>query len=140
MPYTISRLDSGKGVLHVGDGTITDEEYSSTMTAHFTEPQDLFGALYYSLVDLTEVEAVNVATETVRKAARLGKANFHRNPRVIIGFAAAADLLYGLSRLWQAEAGDETWTMKAFRSRSEAEEWIRDECRERHALDGLRFM
>ena len=139
MPYTISRLDNGLGVLHFWSGTITNEEYVSAITAHFDEPQEQFGALYYSLVDLTNVEVVDVPTETVKEAARLGKANFHRNPRVIIGFAATADLLFGLSRLWQGIVGDETWAMKAFRTRGEAEDWIRAECLERYELEGLAF-
>ena len=38
-----------------------------------------------------------------------------------------SDLGYGLSRMWQAYTDDIPWNANVFRTRSEAEDWLRKE-------------
>ena len=52
-----------------------------------------------------------------------------------MAIVAPRDLEYGLSRMWQAFVEDNGWETMVFRSREQAEEWVREKVSQNFSTD-----
>ncbi len=49
------------------------------------------------------------------------------NPNICLASVVPEDLAFGMVRMWGGYAQDLAWTFRMFRSRGEAEQWLRDQ-------------
>jgi hypothetical protein len=124
MPLTIEELDGGRGVLMYASGRISDVDLVSALEAHLGAEE--VGEYRYSLSDFTAVDAVDVTNRAIHRIAELCRvAAAAGNPRMV-AVVGDRDSVFGLARMWQVFAHETGWTTEVFRSRPEAEAWVRE--------------
>ena len=124
MPYSTEFTDGGKGILHVGRGIVTGDEFIASANG-------ILGAVKngltpsYAIVDLSEVVELRVSVEEIRINADINIeiSRYVRNGRVAI--VAPRDYIYGIARMWQAYSEGTGWITQVFRSKGEAIRWIK---------------
>jgi hypothetical protein len=125
MPLEVISLDGGIGNTIVGQGKVTEQEYVEVMTKHLTQDEDKFRKYRYSLSDYTAVTGLEVPTSAIKKMMQLARVSAATNPAAIVAIVANQDLVFGLSRMSEILLDATEWEISVFRSRDEAEEWIR---------------
>ncbi len=126
MPIEIYDLDNGIGVLIKGHGVVTNDEYSNTLKKHLTQDPDKIKKYRYSLSDYTEVTKAEVRTETIKIIANRCISASKVNPNIVHATVSSQDLIFGLSRMWEALSSETTWEIQVFKGKEEAKEWIEE--------------
>lgn len=139
MSIQITDLDGGIGVLIVGQGIVTDEEYVQAFTKHLTQDAEKFKKYRYSLSDYTAVDKALISSEAIQKIAKLSLKASAINPQLIIATASRQDLIYGLSRMSQLLTDRAGWLHSIFRKREEAESWLKEIAYQKFGLVDLTF-
>jgi hypothetical protein len=137
MPVEVTDLDGGLGNLIVGWGEVTEREYVEALTRHFKQDEDKFSKYRYSLSDYSAVTSVKVPTSAIAKMMRLATVPAASNPDAVVAIVAPHDLIYGLSRMSQKLLQWTSWETAVFRSRDDAEEWIRTRVEARYGIADL---
>ena len=117
MPIEIKDCDNGIGNIIEARGTVDDREMIDFFEGHLRQDEEKFKIYRYSLIDFTAVPEMDVSNETVRHVADLCITASKVNPYPILAFAADSDLIYGLSRMYEALVGMIQWETMVFRSR-----------------------
>jgi len=126
MPVRIRFTDNGLGVIMTGSGIVTGEEIlnaNKDAYARATEP------LIYQLFEGDKITGLSVSTNDLRAAADQDIAASKRMPNTIVAVHASDDLPFGLARMWDAFVQETGWKTNVFRTRSEAEAWLKEEVR-----------
>lgn len=128
MPVTIEELDDGLGVLMHASGAVTEAELVSVLDTHLGAK----GAsdYRYSLTDLTAADAFDVTNRAIHRVAELCRTAAAAENRRMVAVVGDRDLVFGLARMWQVFARETGWTTEVFRSRDEAEAWLREKVEE----------
>ena len=123
MPYEIIFQKSDGGVITIYSGVVTDEDLLQSANDKCSSVEKI-KSYRYALTDCSNVTELRVTTEAVIRNAEIAKSAFAINSNIIFVAAVPTDLLYGLSRLWQAYADDSDRQTKVVRSREEADIWL----------------
>jgi hypothetical protein len=116
MPYTTDVIDNGKGILHIGSGTVTGAELmlsASTVLKLVREglkPE-------FALTDLTDVKEFAVSAEEISRNAALNRGISRHLPSVKVAIIAPAPDIYGMVRMWQAHIDSPGWASHVFDAR-----------------------
>ena len=137
MPVDIKDCQDGIGVTITGRGVVTDDDLRAELKAHLTQDEEKFSQYRYSLSDYSAATEVHASNETIRYIARLCIDASKMNPHPVVAIVASSDLIYGLSRMAETFMAETQWTTMVFRSRQEAVEWIKNEVRNRFAIEDL---
>jgi hypothetical protein len=101
MPYTTDVIDNGKGILHIGSGTVTGAELMlSAATVLKLVREGLKPE--FGLTDLTDVKEFSVSAEEISRNAALNSGISRYLPSVKVAIIAPAPDIYGMVRRWQA--------------------------------------
>jgi hypothetical protein len=124
MPYLAEFIDGGKGVVRIGRNVVTGEEI---LLALRTWDRSLYPLekITHALVDLTEVSALEITGDELRKIADIDKAVSQEMGPVYLAIAASRDIAFGMSRMYQGLTISTGWKVNIVRERSEAVEWLR---------------
>jgi len=137
MPVEIRDSDGGLGNIIIGRGIVTEEEWVDALKKHLTQDKDKFRQYRYSLSDYTETTKLEVSTQKIKLIAEYGKRAAIGNPEAIVAVVANQDLIYGLTRMSKTLIGEIGWEIMIFRSREDAEAWIKKRAKEKYGNDGL---
>jgi hypothetical protein len=137
MPIKVSDLDGGLGNLFVAWGRLTEQEYVEVLMRRLTQDEDRFRRYRYSLSDYSAVAGVELPTSAIEQMLPLCRTAASVNPDALVAIVADRDVAYGLSRMWEILMTETGWEIAVFRSRDEAEEWIRREAETRFGIDDL---
>lgn len=137
MPLTIQDLDGGLGVGIVGEGVLTDGEFTEVLEGHLTQPEEIFKRHRYTIADWSGVTEIEVASESVVRIAVLSRQAARKNPHIVVASVAGTDLSFGLTRMWEAQLGGIPWKTKTFRVRDDALEWIREKVKDLYGIEDL---
>jgi hypothetical protein len=118
MPVTYSLDPKRRLVLNVGTGVLTDADMCETQARMIADPA--FNRDYSQLFDLTGVTEVKLTTNYLREMARATAFA----PGVRRALVVKQDLLFGLSRMYQAFLGEGGEGFQVFRTRAEADAWV----------------
>ncbi len=125
MPYSTEVIDDGKGILHLGSGTVTGQDLMSSASAVLKIVREGLKP-DYALTDLSAVTAFTVSADEIAKNVALNKDIARLLPSARIAIVASSDVVYGMARMWQAHMEGSGWTSRVFRHRSEAIAWLKD--------------
>ena len=125
MSFSTEFLDDGRGVRFVGRGRLTGQEILEAKAGLLRSP-DRLKTLTYALVDVTDIDALSISREHVLEfvvvdvqiAAVAGRP-------VAVAIVAPSDLAFGIACMWEAFVELTGWRTHVFRSRAEAEPWLR---------------
>jgi hypothetical protein len=126
MPYSTEIIDNGKGIRHVGNGTVSGQDLMSSASTVLKMIQAGLKP-EYALTDLSAVTDFSVSAAEIAKNALLNKDIAGLLPAVRIAIVAPNDVVFGMARMWQAHMDDSGWTSQVFRNRKEALVWLKNE-------------
>ncbi len=125
MPIELKYLDGG-GSLLVGTGTLTGREILSAINAvHETEEKTR--AIVFQIGDFRLVEKVDISSMDIRRISERDIRTSKINPQLITAVVAGKDVVFGLSRMWQAYSDNPSTITSVFRSMDEAEQWVKEQ-------------
>jgi hypothetical protein len=123
MPYEISYLEDEGGIITTYWGTVTDDEIIQSGK----EKLALWGKMKiirFALTDLSQVEDLNLTSKGIQINADISAELLNENS-IIVAFVVPDDFGFGMGRMWQAYADHTGAKSNVFRTRSEAEAWIK---------------
>jgi len=126
MPYTTEVIDNGKGILHIGSGTVTGNDLMASATTVLKLVQDGLSPRY-GLTDLTHVTEFAVSSTEIERNAVLNSNIARLLPSVKLAIVAPTDNIYGMVRMWQAHMDNTGWRSEVFRRKEEALLWLERE-------------
>ena len=99
-------------------------------------PESKISQWLFGLIDHTRAVSADYTAEDVRALAELDQAisPIARNGAVV-AIVAPSDVLYGLARMWQMLIDGTIWETMVFKTRYEAEGWIRRRVRDNFGID-----
>ncbi len=123
MPIDIRYLDEGRGVLWKAYGHLSGKEVMETNTEVHSEPERM-KSYRYVLVDLTDVESVQISNNELVRIVAQDELAARSRPQSVVAIAAPTDVMFGISRMWEAHVDQLGWDTAVFRTRREADQWI----------------
>lgn len=137
MAIEIKDLDGGFGNLISVHGVLTGEEYLDAIKKHLSQDAEKFKKYRYSLCDYTNVTQMEISSNDINIVAELSKKASEVNPKVFVALIADKDVAFGLSRMWEILFGEKNWEVMVFRTREDAEAWIRLKVKEKFGIEDL---
>jgi hypothetical protein len=125
MPFEFTVTEDPVGITTRFYGVVSDEDLIQSCYDR-TQSSSLVSQLSYLLDDFSEVSEFVVTKEGVIKTAEFAVQLSHQNSAVVYLSVVPTDLLYGMSRMWQAFTDETHWERQIFRSEEEARAWISD--------------
>ncbi len=126
MPIINTNTDNGFGVITTLTGDVSGDELITAQKERYSSIKKIL-LLKYILADFTGTDKLDLCSNHILKCSSLSMSASLENPNICIAAVMNSDLGYGLSRMWQAYTDDIPWNAKVFRTRSEAEDWLREE-------------
>ncbi len=124
MPGTIEFVEDGRGLVFSGSGVLTGQEILEAKEALAADEVPL-RTVKFALVLLEDVTAVDVTVGDLRAAAIVDRRLARMMPNAAVAIVAPRDHDFGIARMWEAIADVPEWTTYVFRSREEADAWLR---------------
>ena len=125
MRYELFFLDDECGTVTEFIGVLNDEILIQVTRERYAS-EERNRKLKYILNDYTQCTEINISSEIIRTVAQMAINVAAYNQQVVIAGVMPTDLEFGLGRMWQVYAEKTGWESRAFRSRSDAEEWIQN--------------
>ncbi|MFC1884524.1 hypothetical protein ACFL2O_07125 [Thermodesulfobacteriota bacterium] len=124
MPMELKYLPDG-GVLMKADGFVTFKDIKGVNDEIYSTEEKILG-ISYQLCDFTNVKGFPLSSEEVKTIAEQDRYAAKINPKMIIATIGELDVIYGLSRMWQAFTDGSSIKTKVFRNMADAEKWIKE--------------
>jgi hypothetical protein len=135
MGVTIRSLDGGLGLLEVGTGVLDGFQLMEAQAGFLTDERKR--SVRYWLTDFSGVETSHTTREQVLALVDSQAKRESSMPDVLVAIVARLDVSFGMVRMWQLHLDSKgtLWETRLFRTRPEAEEWLRERMREKHGLE-----
>lgn len=135
MPITVKVTDKGLGFLMKGEGLVTGKEILDGIDERFSSEEKI-RRYVYGISDYTEVEDIEMSGADVKLVAEKDMQVAKINPNLVIAIAAPKDIMYGLSRMFEAHAYKTGWVIGVYRSLEEAQKSVLDNLKNTHPQIG----
>lgn len=123
MPVEVKYLDNGIGFNVAVTGIISGQELFSEIR-DFYQSEDLI-TNKYGIIEFPCAVTNKITNFDVRAIAEISKKASLITPNRIVAVISGSDVGFGLSRMWEILAEKTNWDTGVFRSRSDAEKWLR---------------
>ena len=134
MPFNVEIHSDQVGLIHTVFGIVSDEDLIAMDDENIRITREI-GQMKFILVDYTSVEAVEVSNAVLSMLAKRDRDRFvEGQPFTLIVTVAPGDLGFGLARMFGASA-DTGEYYGVFRTRTEAEAWLKQRVSEVHQHD-----
>ena len=135
MPISIEGRQDGAGVIYHCQGDMTIDDFFQAGIAFLAFPEEI-KKWRYAIIDLTSVGTMKINSDDIRTVVEQNKRIAALAiPGAILAVASPKDLGYGLSRIWEVLMEQIGWETMTFRSRPEADAWIRQRAKQKFSLD-----
>ena len=134
MSIEIRYFNNGMGVYWLGQGVLTGQDLLEASKETF-KSEEKIKQLKYALIDFTSIDMESIQSAEIRVKAEMDEMAAKTNPDVVVAITASKDVMFGLSRMWEAFVDEIGWKTRVFRSRTEAELWIKETIKEQSGLD-----
>jgi hypothetical protein len=135
MPITIEGRQEGVGVIYHCHGDMTIDDFFQAGIGFLAFPERI-KKWQYCIIDLTSVGAMRIHFDDIRALVEQNKRIAAvAQPGPLLAVASPSDPAYGLSRMWEVLMEQIGWETMTFRSRPEAEAWIRQRAKLKFGLD-----
>jgi len=129
MPMSIDYIGDG-GIIARGEGVVTGSEIKEVNDIIYESPEKI-KKIVYQICDLTNVSDISGSNFEIEELAIQDKKASEVNPNMFIAIVGEEDLVYGLSRMWEAFAHDSPFETMVFRKMEDAQQWIREKLQKR---------
>jgi len=134
MSARIEYFDGGMGILIAGDGIVTGDDLIAANKTIYAS-NEAIKKMKCQLCDFTAVTEFNLSSEDIQNIARYDIEAAKTNPKIVVALVGEKDLIYGLSRMWEAYVSDTGFRTMVFRTRAEAETWLKQTVKQRFNID-----
>ncbi len=135
MPISIEGRQDGVGVIYNCHGDMTIDDFFQAGMGFLAFPEEI-KKWRYCIIDLSSVGAMHINSDDIRTVVEQKKRIAAiAPPGPLLAVASPKDLGYGLSRMWEVLMDEIGWETMTFRSRTEAEFWIRQRAKQKFDLD-----
>lgn len=125
MPYKTEYLEKELGVITTYWGVVTDEEIYRSGREKRAQ-LDKIKTYRYAITDLSRVEKFEITTDGIRDNAKITSDIFKINQVLLVAMVLPTKVEYGMGRMWQAYADSDGARSQLFKTRDEAERWIKN--------------
>jgi hypothetical protein len=122
MTITYTVMKNG-GILLKGKGIVSGNEIKEVNDNIYNTAENIL-KIKYQLWDLTNVSEILVPNADIQVFANQDAAAAKINSNMIIAIVASSDLIFGLSRMWEAYSYKSPFQSMVFRNIEDAEKWI----------------
>ena len=122
MPLKHKIISDLKMVYVRGTGKVTADEIMTTGARIFTDSEWVNG--FNIILDYREITELHVKTEDVKKIVAQDKRNEHLFNQSKCAIVAGSDLVFGLSRMWEAFSEDTKIETMVFRNIEDSLRWL----------------
>ena len=135
MPIQIEVVQEGAGVIYDCRGAVTISDFYQATKSFLATPEEV-KKWRYTIIDLTFADSMDIDYREIETVVALDRqlAAF-AIPGVLLAVASPSDLGYGLARMWEAIVDGIGWETRVFRSRSEAECWVKERAKKKFGFD-----
>ncbi|MBU4317604.1 MAG: hypothetical protein KKF30_10045 [Proteobacteria bacterium] len=130
MPYQIEYIEPEGGLIVSWMGKINGDEVIQSYHERFS-PLERLKKLRYIITDYTDMTDFELAPEDIKTIAGITNHAAQENRHVYAAAIMPTDISFGLARMFQFYADDDTtgWETLVTRTRKEAEDWLRENLR-----------
>ncbi|MCE0558357.1 MULTISPECIES: hypothetical protein [unclassified Motilimonas] len=122
MPLSIKRLNDG-GVIIQATGVINVNDIREIKSTLYTDNHSIKN-IHYQILDYSQAQDLDLSHEDIWKMALRDKEALQINPHMLIAVISEKDVIYGLSRMWNAYTETTPLNTGVFRDLANAEEWV----------------
>ena len=135
MPISIEGRQDGAGVIYYCHGDMTIDDFFQAGIGFLAYPEEI-KKWRYAIIDLTSVGSMKINSDDIRTVVEQNKRIAAiAPPGAILAVASPKDLGYGLARMWEVLMEQIGWETMTFRTRLDAEAWVRQRAKEKFNLD-----
>jgi hypothetical protein len=126
MPYGIEYIEQEQGLIITWSGEIKGTEVIQSYHERYA-PEERLKKLRYILTDYTNMTDFNLAPRDIKIMAEITNQAARHNRVIHAAAIMPTDISFGLARMFQSYADDDTtrWHTLVTRTREEAEDWLR---------------
>jgi len=133
MPFKVHILQNGVGRLWIGHGVLTGKDLIANNDRVFRSKS--YEGVRWLLIDETDATLKDLSPEEIRTIREQDDRLAAVLPQLVTAVVAPNDFIFGMSRMWEMLTERPGWSVRAFRSRPEAEAWLREEVRRRFEIE-----
>jgi hypothetical protein len=135
MPIRVEVRHEAMGVIYHCSGAMIIEDFLVANEGFLATPEEI-RKWRYTLIDLSAVESMDINYSDVSRVITQN-ANIATKaaPGVLLAVASPRDHGYGLARMWGVLVERVGWETMAFRSLSDAQDWIGRRLKEKFGID-----
>jgi hypothetical protein len=123
MPYATEFVEGGRGIIFCGFGVLTENELVEAKLA-LKSNAEAMRHVAFALIDLKNVDELNLDSKSVRRLVGIDELLAKLATNMVVGIVAPSDHLFGIARMWEANASDTGWPIHVVRSHAEANAWF----------------
>ena len=116
-------VDSGRGIYLEIEPELT-AKYLIETAERWLESKETLKKIQYIVSDYSRVKKSSLTTREIQVLAGKYQEASKINPTVIGAYVGTSDFVFGLIRMWQGYLGGISWETHAFRSVTDARDWI----------------
>jgi hypothetical protein len=136
MPIKLKNLDSGLGVMLIGEGNVTGQEIIHANKKILSLKEKIEVSKYW-IIDYSEATGYDVSTPEIEIIADQDKEISKYLPDYTVAIVTKQDIEFGVSRMWETiiQIKGLQWETKVFKVRNDAEQWIKNKVKEKYNID-----
>ncbi len=121
--FEISYRNDG-GVILSWKGLVTGKELIDAFSEIYATDEQI-KRIAYQLVIFTKSEEIMVTANDLKEVASLDIRASKVNPSMLVAVVGERDIVFGLSRMWEAFVDDAPLKTRVFRTLEDAEDWLK---------------
>lgn len=133
MPFEVHILQDGMGRLWIGRGVLTGTDLIANNDRVFNSRS--YEGVRWLLIDETNATLKDLSAKEIQTIREQDDRLAAVLPELVTAVVAPNDFIFGMSRMWEMLTERPGWAVRAFRSRPEAEAWLRDEVRRKFGME-----
>jgi len=132
MPIEFHSVQNGMGRIWLCRGILTGRELIAN-NERILDSKSCEGVRWL-LIDETET-TMDISTEEIRAIRRQDDRLAAVLPELVTAVVVPYDVGFGMTRMWEILTERPGWSTRAFRTRPEAEAWLREEVRRKFGIE-----
>jgi hypothetical protein len=132
MPIEFHSVQNGMGRIWLCRGILTGRELIANNERILDSKS--YEGVRWLLIDETET-TMDISTEEIRAIRRQDDRLAAVLPELVTAVVVPYDVGFGMTRMWEILTERPGWSTRAFRTRPEAEAWLREEVRRKFGME-----
>lgn len=123
MPLTTETTQDCQGIIHIGSGIVTGDEFVRASHAALELVRNTQN-FHYEFIDLTHATGLQVAEEHLEQITAQDRLAATYRPNAVVVIVAPRDDAFALGKKWEQRVEPLGWSTHISRDREEALQWL----------------